>query len=246
MSFSIQIGNQTITPDNVMPRLARYQLLPQLIREAILDQAIADITCSPEESQAAIQQFCQQQKISSEAELGTWLQSRGIAPELFESIAQRPLKLEKFKQQIFGNKLESYFLKRKSALDQVIYSLIRTKDMGMAQELYFRLEDDQSSFAQLARDHSQGPEAETGGLVGPVELEIPHPSMARMLSISQPGQLWPPTRIGEWMIIVRLEKFMPAQLNQSTQNRLLQELFQQWLQEQLKTVSIETGLEAKV
>jgi len=48
--------------------------------------------------------------------------------------------------------------------------------------------------AELARD-SQGPEAETGGLIGPVELSNPHPAIAQMLSISKPSHLWP---LGVW------------------------------------------------
>lgn len=221
-----------------MPLLARYQMLPQLIQEAVLDQAIVTIDCTPEETAAGVKKFCEQHKISSEAEQVAWAQQQGIPLKEFAAIALRPFKLEKFKQETFANKLESYFLKRKSALDQVIYSLIRTQDMGIAQELYFRLQDDESSFPEVAREHSQGPEAQTGGLVGPVELDVPHPTLARMLSISQPGQLWPPTRIGDWMVIVRLEKFIPAQLNGPTQQRLLNELFKQWLQEQMKTVSL--------
>jgi hypothetical protein len=33
--------------------------------------------------------------------------------------------------------------------------------------------------------------------MGPVALNIPHPKLARILTLSQPGQLLPPTRIGE-------------------------------------------------
>jgi parvulin-like peptidyl-prolyl isomerase len=238
MSFSIQAGSQTISAETVMPLLAQYQLLSQLVREVVLDEAIASIPCTEEETTIALKQFCEQHQLTSESVTSAWLQKQGIPAGALETIALRPLKLEKFKQETFGNKIESYFLKRKSALDQVVYALIRTQDSGVAQELYFRLQDDQSSFATIAREYSEGPEAQTGGLIGPVELEVPHPTLARMLSISQPGQLWPPTQVGDWMIIVRLEKFIPAQLNPAMQKRLIEELFKQWLQEQLKTVSL--------
>ena len=101
-------------------------------------------------------------------------------------------------------------------------------------KLYFRIQEGEQSFAELAREYSQGPEAQTGGLVGPVELTTPHPVLAQMLRVSQLSQLWPPTRLGEWIVIVRLEKFISAQLDESMRQRLLNECFATWLQEQLQ------------
>jgi len=51
--------------------------------------------------------------------------------------------------------------------------VIRTKDPGVAQELYFRIQAGEQSFAEVAREYSQGPEAYTCGLLGPVELSMP-------------------------------------------------------------------------
>ncbi|HEY9663208.1 MAG TPA: peptidylprolyl isomerase, partial [Allocoleopsis sp.] len=122
---------------------------------------------------------------------------------------------------------------RKDKLDKVIYSLIRTRDVGIAQELYFRVLEEEQSFAELARTYSQGPEAQTDGLIGPVELSVPHPTLAQLLSLSQPGQICPPTRVGDWLVLVRLEKFIPAQMDEAMRRRLLDECFNNWLQDQL-------------
>jgi parvulin-like peptidyl-prolyl isomerase len=154
-----------------------------------------------------------------------------------EGLATRGLLIEKFKQTTWGHKLESYFLSRKGQLDRVIYSLLRTKEPGIAQELYFRIQEKEQSFAELARDYSQGPEAQTDGLIGPVELSTPHPTVAQLLRSSQPGQLCPPLRLGEWLVIVRLEKFIPAQLDAPMRQRLLNECFSTWLSEQLNQQS---------
>ncbi len=149
-------------------------------------------------------------------------------------MATRELRIEKFKQETWEPKLESYFLSRKDQLDKVIYSLIRTRDIGIAQELYFRILEEEQSFAELASAYSQGPEAQTDGLIGPVELSVPHPTLAQLLSLSQPGQLCPPTRVGEWLVMVRLEKFIPAQLDDAMRRRLLDECFNNWLKDQFE------------
>lgn len=230
----LRVGDRTITADEIIPLLDRYQLLQPLLRELIIDRAIAPFSCTPEEKARATQQFFEQHQITDDAAKQAWLEQHKMTPDRLEAQATRGILVEKFKQATWGHKLESYFLNRKEQLDRVIYSLIRTSDPGIAQELYFRIQEGEQSFAELAREYSQGPEAQTGGLVGPVELSTPHQLLAQMLRSRQPGQLCPPTRLGEWLIIVRLEKFIPAQLDASMRQRLLNECFNTWLAEQMK------------
>lgn len=228
----------TVSPDeshalieSALPLLAKYNLLPRLQREFILDGAIASISCTPEETEVAMQKFCQQQSISQD-DLTAWLERHHLTPEQFQELATRPLRIEKFKRSQWGHTLHSYFLKRGRQLDSAIYSLIRTKDAAVAQELYFRLLEGEQSFAELAREYSQGPEARTGGIVGPVEMGKLHPALVRHLGTSQPGQLLPPTRLEEWFVVVRLETIVRAQLDAPMQQRLLNELFEDWLTKQ--------------
>jgi len=232
-----QVGSKVIEAHEVLPLLSRYQLMPRFVRNIILDQAIADISCTEEERQTAIEEFCQQQQLTSIQAREAWLLHQGITLEQMEDLAVRPVLLEKFKIATWGRKVDSYFMTRKTTLDQVVYSLIRTKDMGLAQEIYFRIQEGEQSFAELAREYSQGSEAQTGGLLGPVPLSQPHPAISKLLSVSKPGQLWSPRPLAEWFVIIRLEKLLPAQLDQSMRRRLLDELFETWLQEQIQQVS---------
>ncbi len=236
MTIVLKVGNRSITAEEVLPLLAGYQMLPKLLQELLIDQAIADIQCSPDEIESACQQFYAQNQIIDDNARQTWLASYGMTPDQLDALATREPRIEKFKQMTWGSKMESYFLERKGKLDKVIYSLIRTRDLGISQELFFRISDDEQSFAEIAREYSEGPEAQTDGLIGPVELSVPHPSLAHMLSISQPGQLWPPARVGEWIVIVRLERFVPAQLDDAMRRRLLNECFSTWLQDQLTAI----------
>lgn len=233
MSVVLQVGERAIAADDLLHLLAGYQMLPQLLQEVLIDQAIAPITCTDDETKQAQEQFFAQNQITSDETLNLWMSRHGMTPEQLRSLMTRSLRIEKFKAETWGNKLESYFLSRKSKLDKVIYSLIRTQDIGIAQEIYFRVLEGEQTFAELASSYSKGPEAQTDGLIGPVELSVPHPNLAQMLTVSQPGQLWPPTRIGEWIVIVRLEKFVPAQMDDGMRRRLLTEFFNAWLQENL-------------
>ena len=214
-------------------------MLPQFLSEIIIDQAIAPLSCTPEEKAFALEQFKQQQQITEENELQTWCEHNNLTLSELETFALRPLKIQKFQEEQWGHRLESYFLQRKEQLDRVSYSMIRLKDGGAAREIYHRLTEEEQSFAELAREYSQGTEAKNGGLIGAMPMDMPHPIIARMLKLSQPGQLWPPTQVEEWIVIVRLEKLIPAQLDDRMRWRLLHELFNNWLSGQLNQIKID-------
>jgi hypothetical protein len=72
-----------------------------------------------------------------------------MSSEHLKALATRGLRIEKFKQATWGRKLEAYFLKRKGQLDKAIYSLMRTKDLRLAQELYFRIQEGEQTFAEV-------------------------------------------------------------------------------------------------
>lgn len=230
----LKIGDRVLQSDELVPLLSKTNLLSRVIQEVIIDDAIADVTLTEEEIQVAEAEFCQRNKITNPQEANAWAQQQYGTSDLIRTTAIRDKQLAKFKEQTFGKEVESYFLQRKGRLDRVLYSLIRTSQLGLAQELYFRVHDDGFPFAELAKEYSEGQESKTGGLIGPVELSVPNPALAGLLSVSKPGQIWPPKRIGEWYVVVRLEKFLPAQLDAATEQRLLDELFQTWLREQLQ------------
>lgn len=232
MTAVLQVGNRTIAAEEVIHLLADYRILPQLLRGIIIDQAIAPIRCTPKETVNACQQFYRQNRLTSETERQAWLERHSMTSEHLEALAMRGLKIEKFKQTTWRHRLEAHFLQRKGKLDKVIYSLIRTQDADVTRELYFRIQAGEQSFGELAREYSQGPEAHTGGFIGPVKLSTLPPALAQRLLLSHPGQL-SLISIEGWLMIVRLEKLIPARLDKFMRQKLLNELFEAWLQEQL-------------
>lgn len=244
MTGVFKFGETVIKAEEIPVLLKRYQLMPQFLREVLVDRAIAsgEYECNPEEQTAAIEKFMNQYQLTAPEAKQAWLTGNGISQAELEEIAVRPLKLEKFKQATWSNKVENYFVTRKSHLDQVVYSLIRTKNPGLAHELYFRISEGETTFADAAREHSEGPESRSGGMLGPVPLSQPHPAISKLLSVSQPGQLWTPRPLAEWMVVIRLEKFVPAQLDESMRRRLVDELFENWVREQLTVIGPLTSL----
>lgn len=233
MAELFQVGSKVIQTHEILSLLSRYQLMPPFLRGLVVDDAIAEVDCTAEERQQAIYDLRLKNRLVSDDDLKAWLAENSLTPEGFEELALRPVRLEKFKESTWGRKVEGYFMSQKGRLDKVVYSLIRTQDEGLAQEIYYRVEEGEATFAEMAEQHSQGPEARTKGILGPVPVNQPHPFIARMLEVSQPGQLWPPRAIAEWFVIVRLEQFFPAQLDANMRQKMLDELFEAWMKEKI-------------
>jgi parvulin-like peptidyl-prolyl isomerase len=238
MASKLQIGNQSIPATDVLNLLSEYKILPLLQREIICDRAISNISLTSEESAATIQAFYQQNKLTTPEAITAALQQLCITQMQLEKLATKELKLEKFKQATWGNKLEQYFLQVKPQLDKVVYSLLRTESSEIAQELFFRIQDGDATFADCAKEYSQGQESQTGGLIGPVPISQPHPAIAQKLATIKPGQVLPPIKLENWYVIIRLESFVPAQLDDAMKVTLLNHLFEQWLAEEIKNTPI--------
>ena len=225
---TLQIADQTISASEIIPLLSDYQMLGKLRRELFIDRAIESVSCTPLEVADALEKFYRQRGLNSAGDRQTWLHQQSLTFERVESLTTRQLKIQKFKELTWGDKLNPYFIRRKRQLDRVVFSIIRTDKLELAQELYFRLQAEEESFADLAQKYSQGTESIVGGFVGPIELGSLPPAIAQALATSQPKQICPLSQ-EKWQMIVRLEKIFPARLDSAMRQKLLNELFELWL-----------------
>ena len=144
-----------------------------------------------------------------------------------------PYRIKQHSISKFGHKSEARFLARKESLDAVVYSLVRTKDAFLARELYFRIAAKEDNFENIASQYSTGKESQSKGIIGPVSLKQSHPLLSEKLRTSKPGELLEPFQVETWWLVVRLENYIPAKFEKSTSEAMSQELFQEWVEEQV-------------
>jgi parvulin-like peptidyl-prolyl isomerase len=233
-----RLSNNALSGAEVIGLLQRYSLLPQLQKELIIDQALAKIDCSAEQIFNAYKTFYHQYQITSDEGRTDWLKRNNFTLDQFEDLVLRTIKLDRFKQVTFDRQVDSYFLQRKSQLDRVIYSILQVNHLHLAQELFFRIQDGEATFAELAPQYSDGQAAQTNGLIGPQALSMPHPILAQKLRSLKAGQLADPLQIENCFVVVRLEQHLPAQLDAAMRTQLIAELYEQWMQVQLKALMV--------
>ncbi len=215
-------------------RLVRQQgLAPALARAWLIDQLLQAIHLDPAHEQRLVEAWLQRQGAGEGAEREAWLQRQRLLPADLPVIAGREARLQHFREQRFGPEVEVQFLRRKPELDQAVYSLLRVRDRQLAEELHQRLRDDGADFGELATRYAEGRERHSRGLFGPLPLTAARPEISGRLRVGQPGQLWPPFAAKGYWVLLRLEQQLPARLNEPTQARMMEELFEAWLKQRL-------------
>jgi hypothetical protein len=242
MSTIVRIGTHQLTAARVCQHLSTSQFLPQLLREIVIDEALSQWQASPQAQLAEGDTRVEGYDLVD----GELAPSLGINQSDSLVIAERDTKLQEFKQDVWGAKLGSYYLSRKSQLDRIICSVMQVENEETAQELFFRVQSGGKSFAELAFKYSQGAEARDGGKLGPIPMANLHPEIYRQVSHLQLGQISPLFTIAPFYLFVRLEELIPARFDDNLRQFLLDELFENWVQDRIRAeiglVSVKTDL----
>ena len=97
-----------------------------------------------------------------------------------------PEALHRFAENHFGPGLEEQFLSSQGGHDEVIYSVLRVRDPDLLHELWIRLEENESTFPELAMTYGEGPEARKNGLMGPCPENVYPPQLSVFSAVCVP------------------------------------------------------------
>jgi len=226
-------------PDILTPQvcqlLSRHELLDPLLRKLLLEQELASISLTQADLIEAEQRARQVQDLVTQERFELWMQQQNLTYPRYQQLIAARERRHRLILGRFGPKAEAHFLDRKTQLDRVVYSLLRVNNPNLARELYFRLQAGEADFAELAERFAEGPERQTRGVVGPVPLTQAHPILAEHLRTSQAGQLLEPFAIESWWLVVRLESYTPATLDDQTRLQMATELLEQWINQQVSS-----------
>lgn len=217
--------------------LHKNNLLKPLIKAELSDNIISKVNISEEAKEKAINNLLRKLGIKNQAQYEELISSNKVDKNAIELSAIRAIQLKNFCKEKFENKAEARFLERKNQLDIVIYSLIRVKDRDKAYEIYLRIVDDNEDFGELAVMYSEGIENKSRGLIGPLALERSHPTLAEILRNSKRGEVQQPFKIEDSFLIVRVESYDPVELDDFMKEKMSEELYNIWLDNQVNSLN---------
>lgn len=213
--------------------------LKPLIKTLIRDSLLNEIKLENNLYDDLTEVFFKNRNLDSKEKKLNYLNQNLMDNEDLMRISSTKYKSNLFNLKLFGNKTEEYFKKRKEDLDQYIYSLIQVKDQNLAQELYLKLESNESEFSLLASEYSSGPEKYKNGIEGPISLSRLNPKIKDVLKSLDKGFICEPFNLNNYWIVIRLEKIIYAEFNESMKTLLANELFELFLERLTREISEE-------
>ena len=209
----------------------RMELLPQLVRRHQEELIVEHVPLPAEWLEEQRQTFAAGQSI------GQLLEARGWDERDLDLHLCRPEALRRFARQRFGPGLEEAFLASRGGRDQVIYSLLRVRDAGLARELWIRIEEGETTFAEAAHQHGVGEEAQRKGVLGPISIGLLQPEvLQQILRTLRPGELSAPRQLGGWHVLMRLEQLKPARFDDAMREQMQQEALNDFLEDRVKRI----------
>ena len=217
--------------------LQKNKLLAPLLRAELLRENISNIKIDDDTKIKTMDSFINQMGLNNEKSLEEWLKKNHLKKEEFEELALNKIRIKKFREKNFYHKTESHFLQRKNELDIVVYSLIRVKDRFKANELYMRIEEEEADFSELATKFSEGLERKTRGIIGPSPIGKAHPKLAEFIKTSEIRKVQPPIALEGFYLILRVESYDEACLDEFMKEKMSEELLNNWLDRQTNELS---------
>ena len=213
----------------VISLLKKSNLLRPLIKSFLINNLIKDISLSKKEVNDEISNFYDKNSINDSNNLNKYIEFYGITEEDLRYQILLPLKILKFSKNMFQNKVDSYFLKRKESLDKYTYNVLRLDNHDLASELYFQLQEKESDFAKLSFEHSIDSNIFPNGVAGPTSLSRTHPKIVEILKTLTPGVIKEPFKVERWWLIICLIEKNQATLDFQNSKLMLLELFDKYI-----------------
>ena len=225
------LDDQPITADQLLGLLRRQGQIPSLVRELVLDQALATVELNPEDEEQQLQAFRAQRQLETEEAFVGFLQASQLDETLLLQMVTRPERVVRYREERWGPRANSLYLKHKERYDLVTYRRLQCGNADVMQEVFFRLKDREESWESLAQQFAGGDPNATCR-VGPVPVGSLEEPVLSALRQNGPGRVCRPISLGDQVVVTELEAFQPSEFNEELRTRILREEFETWLQEE--------------
>jgi peptidylprolyl isomerase len=238
MAAIVRIDDEVIDTDYFIRTLkltGQFEgLIEQLVREKLTVRAAKKlgIPLPPEDVQERADQFRRIQGLHRAADMNHYLDTLGITLDEFEDFIVDSLYHEKMMAQVCNEKaVEQYFKLNSPRFDAVEVSHMVLDTEGKAKEMMSALSDDPDSFAEMAREHSMGDEAQHGGMIGRVLRGSLKPDIeSRVFNAAAGDLLGPfPSPDSGFFEIFAVNARHPAKLDEDTTIEVRRLLREEWL-----------------
>ena len=184
---------------------------------------------SKEQQLKIINNWKKKNLIKSKSELEEWLQLYDLNMDEWIELINSDYLWTYWCIDKYKDELAQYFIKRKDFLDLYYYSIIKVKNKEVADEIYIRIKEEESTFEEIVNNFSVDKKSFYAEKIGPISISKMEAAIASLIKIGDLNQLFQPKSSNGFWFILRKDNVLKAEFNQQQKIQLSLELGENFL-----------------
>jgi parvulin-like peptidyl-prolyl isomerase len=225
--------------------------IPSLINGIATQKIIAEAAqrLGIEVSEAEIQEegdkLRLEKKLVKAQDTWTWLKQHHLSVKEFEELVYNNLLSRKLANHLFSTQVEKFFYEHKlDYFTAVIYQVI-FDNRDVALEMFYALQEEEITFTEIARLYIEEPELRRiYGCQGIQRRKDFRPEIAAAVFAATPPQILKPITTSKGVYLIWVEEIIQPQLDEQLREKIITELFSDWLNQQIEYLEIVTRVDS--
>jgi parvulin-like peptidyl-prolyl isomerase len=218
-------------------------VIDEIIRQHVIHQESQLQDANDNAIEQAVIDFRLNYQLVDGESFQVWLADAGLTYSVFRQKIAADIRLQQLKKQVTHQNLQEYFIDRQLFLDRVVLSRLVVENRNLAEELKTQILEEGANFEQIVREYSVAEDNILNGMMGAISRGSLPDNFRAMVDSANPGELLGPLEIDDLWYLVRLERFLPATLDEDLQQESENELFEQWLEAQIQEFDVRLQVE---
>ena len=235
----------TVSSAEMLQHIKLSCRIPGIVEEIITTKIVRDkaasegITVTPEELQQGADGWRLVYNLRRSDETLTWLEKHYLSLDDFEAMVQTNLLSLKLAQHLFADQVEPFFVEHQLDYMKASFYEVILEDEDLALELFYALQEKETSFAEIAQHYISDPELRRVGgyrsAIGRTDLK---PELSAAIFAAKPPQLLKPITTSKGIHLILVEEIIQPELDLQLQNKIWGDLFSKWLKQQIEQIEV--------
>lgn len=243
--------NLTISSSDIIHSLKLSCQIPNVV-EAIASQSIiaeaaqeAGITVTPEEVQEQGDELRFAKKLVKAKDTWTWLEKHHLSVNEFDELAYNNILSRKLANHLFSHQLEKHFYEHQLEYIAAVTYEVVFEDRDLALEVFYALEEGEINFPEIARLYIPEPELRRAyGYQGLRYRKDFRPEIGAAVFAAAPPEALKPITTPKGVYLIWVEEVIQPQLDEQLRQKIITELFADWLKQQINAMKIVTQIDS--
>lgn len=235
----IYIGHEKIKESELQNFLIKKGHINELLKEVIYTKEIDVIELKDEISSKLLIDFKNQVNIKDNSEFEKWLQENNLTKNILMEMLGRPSKIIIFRNEKWGDRAKSMYLRHKKRYEKVTYQLLECNDHDTMREVYFRIKDKEESWESMSEQFYKDVPNKTS-LNGPLKITSVDTRILETMKHYGIKNITEPIKLDNSYAVAELVHIDNAGYNEELRETILNDAFENWYFEELKKLKSKT------